>query len=321
MLQPRRLTWVLEILGTYRAFFCGPLSRSCKTERHGQPINRLDPFSQLTAHTAITNRHHHRCHHHYQHHHHHHHPSAMDMDLPLPPAALPQQPLFGLVPAGHAVLVTPTQTPTPSSFLYAIPASASFSHIVVFLLPGTVLPPDTAAAIYLVIPPPPPPPTQPPPPPAAAPAPAPAAAMTVADQQQPNLRFLGGIGPGKESAIFKLGGGGGGGRTAGGENVVLGVSVEAAASVAARIAQLGAGAEAGARRSDGGAQLGPAGAGASTLLLAQRIIRNAFNFLASFSGAAGPDGVEVVPLKAFEEWWRRFENKVRRDPSFLERED
>jgi hypothetical protein len=57
----------------------------------------------------------------------------------------------------------------------------------------------------------------------------------------------------------------------------------------------------------------------STLVLAQRIIKNAFNFLASFSGAAGQ--VEVVPLKAFEEWWRKFESRVRSDPRFLERDD
>jgi protein Hikeshi len=56
-----------------------------------------------------------------------------------------------------------------------------------------------------------------------------------------------------------------------------------------------------------------------TLLLAQRIIKNAFNFLASFSGNIN-GGVEVVPLKAFEEWWRKFEGRVRNDPGFLERD-
>ena len=65
----------------------------------------------------------------------------------------------------------------------------------------------------------------------------------------------------------------------------------------------------------GRAELG----GAGTLVLAQRIIKNAFNFLASFSGnVAG--GVEVVPLKAFEEWWKKFEARVKNDPGFLERD-
>lgn len=57
-----------------------------------------------------------------------------------------------------------------------------------------------------------------------------------------------------------------------------------------------------------------------TLVLAQRIIKNAFNFLASFSGNVN-GGVEVVPLKAFEEWWKKFEGRVRSDPGFLERQD
>jgi protein Hikeshi len=210
--------------------------------------------------------------------------------MAAPPPGGPQ-PLFGLVPAGRPVVVSPIETPTPTSFLYAIPAlppgAKPFSHIVVFLLPGVVLPPNTAAAIYLVTPAP--------------------------NQPQPNFKFLGGIGPGKESAIFKLGPG----AAAGNENVVLGISVEPAEAVAARMTEQ-------APAAAGSGALVPAGGAAaqqqpSTQVLAQRIIKNAFNFLASFSGTAGE--VEVVPLKAFEEWWKKFESKVRADPSFLERED
>ncbi|GAB1319037.1 Hikeshi-like domain-containing protein [Madurella fahalii] len=212
-----------------------------------------------------------------------------------------QQPLFGLVPAGQPVIVTPTEAPTPTSFLFAIPPSASqtkpFSHITVFLLPGVVLPEGTAAAIYLVTPP------------------------SGPNQTQPNSKFLGGIGPGKESAIFKLGGasaaphdGGAGTSSTSRSNVVIGISVEPADSVAARIGEIGSSGNSGA--------LVPLGAGKqqpSTLVLAQRIIKNAFNFLASFSGTAGQ--VEVVPLRAFEEWWRKFESRVRSDPGFLERDE
>ena len=210
------------------------------------------------------------------------------------------QPLFGLVPAGQPILTTPTQAPTPTSFLYAIPpaqpGSKPFSHIVVFLLPGITLPPATAAAIYLVTPP------------------------TSPSQSEPNSQFLGGIGTGKESAIFKLGG------SSADNNVVLGISVEPADSVAARIAQLSSSSSSSgtatssalvpassATRSGGGGQP------PSTLVLAQRIIKNAFNFLSGFSGTAGQ--VEVVPLKAFEDWWRKFEARVRTDPGFLERDD
>ncbi len=59
----------------------------------------------------------------------------------------------------------------------------------------------------------------------------------------------------------------------------------------------------------------------STKVLARRIVRNAFNFLASFAGTtAEQGGVEVVPLKAFQEWWVKFERRVEVDPGFLERE-
>jgi len=32
-------------------------------------------------------------------------------------------------------------------------------------------------------------------------------------------------------------------------------------------------------------------------------------------------GDEKVPLKSFEEWWKKFERRVEADPGFLERED
>lgn len=203
-----------------------------------------------------------------------------------------QQPLFGLLPAGHPLITAPSSIPSPTSFLYALSSTTPsnpkpFSHLAIFLLPGTTLPPDTAAAIYLI--------TNP---------------EALASGGQPNTRFLGGVGPGKESAVFKLGGGQ--------EGVVIGVSIEEAGSVGGRIEEQQQAAKSG--NSTGGelVKAGPTGAQPSTLVLAQRIIKNAFNFLSSFSGNAG--GTEVVPLKAFEEWWKKFESRVRSDPSFLERE-
>jgi len=59
---------------------------------------------------------------------------------------------------------------------------------------------------------------------------------------------------------------------------------------------------------------GPTG----TLTLARRIIGDAFNYLGSFSRDFG--GEEVVPLRAFRDWWGKFEKKVEYDPGFLERE-
>ena len=216
-----------------------------------------------------------------------------------------QQSLFGLVPAGQPVITAPTETPSPTSYLYAIPSATSpgakpFSHLVVFLLPGVALPPDCAAAIYLVTP-------------------------GQGGGDGVSTRFLGGIGPGKESAIFNISSGAASSSSnpSSPSNVVIGVSLEPAASIAQRIQEKTASSSSGGSGPSSGALVLPASGGPgrpqpTTLVLAQRIIKNAFNFLASFSGTAGQ--VEVVPLRAFEDWWRKFEGRVRSDPGFLERE-
>ncbi|KAI1761195.1 hypothetical protein GGR53DRAFT_506382 [Hypoxylon sp. FL1150] len=216
-----------------------------------------------------------------------------------------QQPLFGLVPAGQPLITAPSSQPSETSFLYAIPhpspspsnpSPKPFAHLAVFLLPGVSLPDGTAAAIYLALNP----------------------AALASGAEPPNFRFLGGVGPGKESAVFKLSAAA---SPSTAEGVIIGVAVEEASSVAERIQQLHAeGAERGQGQGQGQGQLVVQGQAPSTQLLAQRIIQNAFNFLASFSGTVGAGGVEVVPLKAFQDWWRKFENKVRNDPTFLERE-
>ncbi|KAK2033621.1 hypothetical protein LX32DRAFT_635058 [Colletotrichum zoysiae] len=201
-------------------------------------------------------------------------------------------PLFGIVPAGQPLLTDPTSAPSETSFLYSVSAARPFSHITVLLLPGIILPPNTAAAIYFAT--------------------ASDVSVATATGQTPNFKFLGGIGTGKESATFKINAGGStnsSDRDPNTDSVMIGVSVEPAESVFSRIQELSAN-----RSSQSGAASQP-----STQLLAQNIIKNAFNFLASFSGTAGPGGVEVVPLKAFEEWWKKFESRVRSDPSFLER--
>ncbi|EJP67742.1 DUF775 domain-containing protein [Beauveria bassiana ARSEF 2860] len=207
-------------------------------------------------------------------------------------------PLFGLIPAGLPLITDPSSTPSPTSLLYALPSHRAFSHLVLFLLPGVSLPPGTAAAIYLAT----------------------AAQVAAAENSGalPPFKFLGAIGPGKESAMFKVGNtnsntsGGDASEAAAHHSLVIGVSIEAEADVAQKMQELVANKNA---SSSGSTQQQP-----STVVLAQRIIQNAFNFLTGFSGTAGPGGVEVVPLKAFEEWWRKFENRVRNDPSFLEKQ-
>jgi hypothetical protein len=214
--------------------------------------------------------------------------------------------MFGLIISGRPVDAAPQQI-TEAQYAFRIQPNPPFRHIVVFLLPGTQLPPDTAATVYVQIPP------------------------------SQEFRLLGGIGPGKESAIFKVSGikqGSGptdadgdvmtddlagvpsvGGTPATGGEIVVGVSIEPAAQVESQLANL---------KNSQPQQQGPstamvrlnsgAGGRATTKVLAQRIIGNAFNFLASF-------GSDTVPLKAFQDWWTKFEKKVELDPSFLERDE
>jgi hypothetical protein len=233
------------------------------------------------------------------------------------PNPLPQ--LFGILPTGLPPITTPSASPTPTSFLFTLPPR-TYSHIAVFILPGITLPPDSAAAVYLQIP-------------------APQNDPTAG----PQFKFLGGIGTGKESAIFKISGlmsgigsGSGGevdmdapesganGQGQGGE-VTLGISLESAASVSAQMAALQSSNTISTPSNHGSALVLsrpnkiPATEQETKVKLAQKIIKNAFNFLASYSGNL-QNGVEVVPLKAFEEWWRKFEGRVRSDPSFLERD-
>jgi protein Hikeshi len=237
--------------------------------------------------------------------------------LKFPEMAAPQ--LFGIIPTGCPIITNPTSSPSETSYTYNLPPR-SFSHIVVFLLPGIALPPDTAAAVYL------------------------SAANTSASPSL-NFKFLGGIGAGKESAIFKVGEPYRDTSTASvngevdmdapewsaslGENrdMILGISVESASSVAAQMSSLSASRTNLSSNEPSNALVIARPAPPNTLQLAQRIIKNAFNFLASFSGnvpvpgAGGAAGVEVVPLKAFEDWWRKFEGRVRSDPGFLERDN
>ncbi|OTB11631.1 hypothetical protein K445DRAFT_321799 [Daldinia sp. EC12] len=226
-------------------------------------------------------------------------------------AQQPTQPLFGLVPAGQPLITVPSSQPSATSFLYAIPHPTPspanpnpkpFAHLAVFLLPGIALPEGTAAAIYVALNP----------------------TALASGQEEPNFKFLGGVGPGKESAVFKLSPPSSSSSSSSSspspntpEGVVIGISIEDAASVAERIQQLHADPASSSHSQQ--LQLQLQQQPPSTQVLAQRIIQNAFNFLASFSGKVGAEGVEVVPLKAFQEWWRKFENKVRNDPTFLER--
>lgn len=200
-------------------------------------------------------------------------------------------PLFGVVPVGQQLITEPTSTPSPTSFLYTLPTAKTFSHIMVFILPNISIPEGTAAAIYIGT--------------------ARDVASAVQSGRTPKFKFLGGLGTGKDSALFKVASSS---AESGSDGLVLGISVESADSVGQRLQELASEKiETLAASRDGPRQ--------TTSMLAQRIIQNAFNFLASFSGSVGPGGIEVVPLKAFEEWWRKFEARIRADPDFLDKQN
>ncbi|RMZ76906.1 hypothetical protein DV738_g4700, partial [Chaetothyriales sp. CBS 135597] len=197
--------------------------------------------------------------------------------------------MFGLILPSRPCLAPPTQF-SETQYGFSFAAQPHFSHIVVFLLPGNSLPPGFAAAIYLQLP------------------------------GQTDFTFLGAIANEKQSAIFKcsIPSGAGG-------NCTVGIEIAEETKVKGLLDELEARKQQQqqGRTSEGKGQLvtltgSSPSSQVTTKVLAQRIIKHAFNFVSSFSGTLGQGGVEVVPLKAFEEWWRKFERKVDTDPSFLE---
>ncbi|KAL9124641.1 MAG: hypothetical protein Q9217_006049 [Psora testacea] len=220
-------------------------------------------------------------------------------------------PPFGIILPSRPVLTEPL-TVSPTQYAFTFPAFPSFSHIVVFILPGFTLPEGTLAGVYIQLP-----------------------------GSAPAFELLGAISIDKPSAIFKVKGGTALNRSSTedgasedtmidadgtatsvadttsntGAAVTVGISIEQATILTEQVNTLKASSST-ALISVGGGQ--PRSSPLSTKVLAQRIIKNAFNFLASFAGTTG--GQEVVPLKSFQDWWVKFERKIENDPGFLERE-
>jgi hypothetical protein len=215
--------------------------------------------------------------------------------------------MFGIIVSGRPVLTTYDKI-SDTQIKFSIPSRPPFNHLVVFALPGATLPTDAAAAVYCQIPP------------------------------STEFKLLGALSNEKQSAIFKIRSTEVGAAMHGigavdedamtdatdaqpatVDAITLGISLEPVAQLEVNLAAL--------KASQGVPTTGQelvrtAGSGAvkvpiSSKVLAQRIIANAFNFLASFSSG---ESNAVVPLKSFEEWWRKFEKKVDLDPGFLERE-
>lgn len=110
-------------------------------------------------------------------------------------------------------------------------------------------------------------------------------------------------------------------------DVTVGISIEDATIITAQLSALSSTSTSQTKTpsSDASALIlsRPAASPTTTIppkVLAQRIIRNAFNFLASFAGTVGAGGEEVVPLRSFRDWWVKFERRLENEPGFLERE-
>jgi hypothetical protein len=207
----------------------------------------------------------------------------------------------GVIISGRPIL-TDARVISPTQFAFEIPSQPSFSHIVVFLLPGVTLPDGTAAAVYAQLP------------------------------GATHFKLLGALANEKPSAIYKIldkaGGPAGGG--IGDEDAMvdeganestpplaLGISIEPAQQVAAALEQQKAqNAAISASSISTDNQIVLRGQNSvTTKVLAQRIIKNCYDFLTSWGSG------DTVPLKAFQAWWTKFETKIERDPGFLERSD
>jgi hypothetical protein len=203
---------------------------------------------------------------------------------------------IGVIISGRPIL-TDARVVSQTQFAFEIPSQPSFAHIVVFLLPGITLPDGTAAAVYAQLP------------------------------GATQFKLLGAIANEKPSAIFKVidkAGGPAGGGIGDGDAMVdefadgpagvlsLGISIEPAQQVATALEK----AQSAASAPTVGNEMVLRGQNmVTTKVLAQRIIKNCYDFLTSWGSG------DTVPLKAFQAWWTKFENKIERDPGFLERSD
>jgi len=191
--------------------------------------------------------------------------------------------MFGVFIPSRPV-IPEMSTISPTQFAISFPASPQFHNVGVFMHPNQELPPGTAAGVYMQLP------------------------------GEQGFKFFGAIGNEKPSALFRVNIPEA--MLAPGQQVNLGLSVEPVQNIQAQMAQLQ---QDSSSSSSSGAMV-VAKRPPDTRVLAQRIIKNAFNFLASFAGNTA-NGIEVVPLKSFQDWWSKFERKVQNDPGFLERDE
>ena len=227
-------------------------------------------------------------------------------------------PPFGLILPSRPVLTNPVII-SETQYAFTFSSVPTFSHLVVFLLPGTTLPEGTLAGVYIQLPGP-----------------------------VPEFKLLGALGNEKQSAIFRISGtspvaygsnssldtvedemtdvdassttiNGATAATAG--DATVGIAIEQATIILSQLESLEASKALSSTALVSTKNQRQVPTPAATKALAQRIIKNAFNFLASFAGSTTAGGQEVVPLKSFQDWWTKFERRIENDPGFLERDD
>ncbi|ODQ52160.1 DUF775-domain-containing protein [Saitoella complicata NRRL Y-17804] len=193
-------------------------------------------------------------------------------------------------------------SPTTASF--TLDDASSINHVVIFLMPDTVLPAGQGATIYFQLP-------------------------------GKEFRLLGSVSMEKQSAVFKLKGPGAA-KTGGDEMMhdeavsgplIIGIQLEPLESIGAQLQQMQQNMS-GATTTGAGALIKPPPPPST---VADKIMKHLFNYLTSFATQNLPMGAMAlgqinpqttyVPLKAFQEWYAKFTNRIRQDPTFLDRED
>ena len=203
------------------------------------------------------------------------------------------QNIFGLIVPGQQVLTdfAPTDS-TGLKFLLSLPFPANsnptvIADIVIFLLPGISLPSDSGALIYW------------------------SAAPLYANANLPptatGFELLGALTPTKPSGVFRTGWSMNESlihlwqqqqSSGGGISITLGISIEPLGNISNIPGVQNQGVE---NRGD----------------IAKKIALDLFQYLQSFDEAGSRKGWMSVPTNVFERWYRRFEEKLGRDPSFF----
>ncbi|KAF8461371.1 hypothetical protein BDZ91DRAFT_737229 [Kalaharituber pfeilii] len=248
--------------------------------------------------------------------------------------------MFGCIAAGRPVQ-TNIVVLSATQFIFVLPTSPAqpLNHLVVFLLPDAVLPANTAATVYVQLG-----PTRP------------FRLLGAIANEKPSAIFrVKGIDASSTSTVTDAdemtddanaglnSNSAAPAGTSANQNdaitgdVTLGISIEPLSTVQAALATLPSATPSQTPRTTTPAPFSTpvstttpstalvpkSGMAVPTLIIARRIIKNAFNYLSSFAvkvpGVAG--GGDVIPLRSFQDWWTKFEKKIEYDPGFLERED